>query len=78
MKDRDDPAADAKDRVLARDGGHNTITGQLNRAVAVLVQRGLIDMTIPDKPQRRLQKYRLTAAGRAAVAAAPKSSPTED
>ena len=30
---------------------------------------GLIKMTLPDKPTSRLQKYRLTARGRAVVAA---------
>ena len=26
--------------------------------------KGLVEMTIPDKPRSRLQQYRLTAAGR--------------
>jgi ATP-dependent DNA helicase RecG len=30
-----------------------------------LITAGLIEMTIPDKPRSRLQKYRLTADGRA-------------
>ena len=29
------------------------------------IDAGLLEMTIPDKPNSRLQRYRLTAAGRA-------------
>jgi hypothetical protein len=32
------------------------------------IERGLVEMTVPNKPNSRLQKYRLTAAGRAALA----------
>jgi len=47
--------------------GLSLVTGQLNRAVAVLLEGGLVEQTIPNKPNSRLQKYRLTAAGQAAV-----------
>ena len=29
------------------------------------LENGLLEMTLPDKPSSRLQRYRLTAAGRA-------------
>lgn len=33
---------------------------------------GLIEMTVPERPQSRLQKYRLTAPGRARLSASRK------
>jgi len=40
------------------------------------IQAGLIAMTIPHKPNSRLQKYRLTAKGKAWLSANPADSPS--
>jgi ATP-dependent DNA helicase RecG len=34
------------------------------RHIQPLLQSGLLEMTLPDKPNSRLQKYRLTPRGR--------------
>jgi len=39
------------------------ISGQLNKVIRTLLVKGLIEYTIPDKPNSRLQKYRITADG---------------
>jgi len=44
--------------------GYGQPTGNYKAAMAKLLQTGLIELTIPDKPNSRLQQYRLTEEGR--------------
>ena len=39
-----------------------------NRVLKLLLETGLVEMIIPDKPNSRLQQYRLAAKGRQALA----------
>ena len=48
--------------------GHKTVSGELHKQVKRLLGLDLIEMTIPDKPNSRLQRYRLTAKGRELLA----------
>lgn len=52
---------------LSRSLGQRSVSGQLNRVISALLTDGCIGYTIPDRPRSRLQKYRLTDAGRAAA-----------
>ena len=54
---------------LAKGLGHRSVSGELHKQIGRLMQQGLIAMTLPDKPQSRLQRYRLTPAGRTLLAA---------
>ena len=45
--------------------GLETKTGAFKRAIKWLLERHLIEYTLPEKPNSRLQKYRLSAKGRA-------------
>jgi predicted transcriptional regulator len=42
-----------------------------NQILKPLMEEGLVEMTIPEKPNSRLQKYRLTAKGRATLEGSP-------
>lgn len=48
--------------------GQKEVSGQLNKVIRLLLAEQSIEFTIPDKPNSRLQKYRLTAKGKTADA----------
>ena len=50
---------------LSADLGQKEISGQLNKVIRVLLGDQTIEYTIPDKPNSRMQRYRLTAKGKA-------------
>jgi len=52
--------------------GLETKTGAFKRAIQELLQKQLIEYTLPDKPNSRLQKYRLSDKGRALSEASDK------
>jgi len=45
------------------------VSGQLNKVIRTLLVAGQIELTIPLKPNSRLQQYRLTQAGQQWLAA---------
>ena len=49
---------------LAEKVGHKSISGELKKQLKQLLQQQLIEFTMPEKPRSRLQRYRLTEAGR--------------
>ena len=53
---------------LAQGLGHRSVSGELHKQIGRLLEQGLITMTLPEKPQSRLQRYRLTPQGQALLA----------
>ena len=45
--------------------GQKAVSGQLNKVIRALLSDRAIEYTIPEKPNSRLQKYRLTDKGQA-------------
>ena len=48
--------------------GHKSVSGRLKKAIRLLMDDKLIEYTIPEKPNSRLQKYRLTESGKTRLA----------
>jgi predicted HTH transcriptional regulator len=48
--------------------GLQSKTGAFKRTLQELVENGMVEFTIPDKPNSRLQQYRLTGQGHALLA----------
>ena len=70
--------AAAASRELRQAGGYAGRTRSFEQRINRLRSAGLIEMTVPDKPRSSAQRYRLTAKGRAAVAAAAAGRPEPD
>ena len=52
---------------IARGLGHRSVSGGLNRVTRRLLRHGLVEYTLPEKPNSSRQQYRLTATGQLAL-----------
>ena len=59
---------------LAKALGQKAVSSKLNLRIREMLSKSWIEMTIPEKPNSRLQKYRLTSKGSALLEAMEKNS----
>jgi len=59
---------------IAKKLGKNKVDGQLNSHIRNLIKTGEIEYTIPEKPNSRLQQYRLTNKGQEILKAAERNT----
>jgi len=50
---------------IAQALGHKSVSGAAKQAIADLMEAGLVEYTLPEKPNSRLQKYRKVGGGEA-------------
>jgi hypothetical protein len=62
---------------LMKVAGRSDRTKFRHQVLRPLIDEGLIELTIPDKPTSRLQKYRLTGKGRAWITTALAHKPVQ-
>ena len=60
----DDPMSKS---AIARSLGHRSVSGGLNRVIRRLRRDGLVEYTLPEKPNSSRQEYRLTPTGQLAL-----------
>jgi ATP-dependent DNA helicase RecG len=58
-------ASPARISEVSRQLGQKRVSGQLKVVLGQMLRDGTVEFTIPDKPQSRLQRYRITEKGRA-------------
>jgi len=55
--------------------GQKEISGHLNQVIRVLLNDQTLEYTLPEKPNSRLQQYRLTEKGRLLLGVLQKGNP---
>ena len=58
----------ATSKELQAAAGYTGRTGSFEQRLGRVLDEGLLEMTVPDKPRSPVQKYRLTDKGRAGIA----------
>ena len=64
-------------REIMKSEGRTDLTKFRNATLVPMIKDGVLELTVPDKPRSRLQKYRLTARGRSVLETVSKQKAEE-